>query len=108
MTELSYLIDLLLNHKLSKATKDSVANRIKEIQEIYKPHPVAKPLAPGGVQQAPSTQAFLDRNPDLIQPSQPVEVIAQTPATAAALEHRAKSIANAGVADKATGRPRKW
>jgi hypothetical protein len=106
MTELSYLIDLLLNHKLPKATKDSVAKRIQEIQEVYKPHQVARPLSPGGVQQAPSTQAILDRNPDLI----PVENIAQTVAASQALASRESAIAASmsGTVDKTTGRPRKF
>ncbi len=32
MTELSFLVDLLLNHKLPKVTRDAVAARIKEVE----------------------------------------------------------------------------
>ena len=32
MTELTFLVDLLLNHKLPKATREAVAMRIKEVE----------------------------------------------------------------------------
>ncbi len=32
MTELTFLVDLLLNHKLPKVTRDAVAARIKEVE----------------------------------------------------------------------------
>lgn len=39
VTELQFLIDLLLNHKLPKATKDLVAKRIGEVETGLIPPP---------------------------------------------------------------------
>lgn len=55
MTELSFLIDLLLNQKLNKQVKDLVANRIREIETRS---PQAAPVNLRGA-QAPSTIANL-------------------------------------------------
>ena len=124
MTELSFLIDLLLNHKLPKATKDAVAARIKEVEartaapalrgvstagfvemasrpEQYLPPEIAK--------QAPSMQRIMLKHADVgkVQPvpepvtvttwvePQPVAVVAQNAATAAAMASRNEAIANA-------------
>lgn len=125
MTELSFLVDLLVNHKLPKATAEVVLARLKEVEvtlaasrEIQFPlqprmqHQVPGPLP--GPPQAASTMAILARNPDLAAaiPDAPVKVenIAQTPATAAAMASRQKAIAAsmAGTVDKETGRPRKF
>jgi hypothetical protein len=60
MTELSWLVDLLLNHKLSKPVRDHVANRIRDIEAAQpKPAPqvVRSNLPPAVAMQAPSTIA---------------------------------------------------
>lgn len=57
MTELSYLLDLLLNHKLPRATKLSITERIGLIQS----HTQAPMLQRQGIiAQAPSTQKLID------------------------------------------------
>lgn len=115
MSELSFLIDLLLNHKLPKVTRDAIAGRIKEVESNASSHrPVLAPIRPAAISaQPPSTQAILDRNPDLaaaIAPPVPVENIAQTPATIAAINSRNQAISESlsGKVDKVTGRPRKF
>lgn len=110
MTELTFLIELLLNHKLPKVTKDLIAKRITEVETAFRPQqgpsvsadPAVKPT------QAASTMAILARNPDLT-PS-PVAVVAQTPATAKALADRQESIALAmsGKVEKGRTSPRKF
>jgi hypothetical protein len=52
MTELSFLIELLLNHKLAKATKDAIAERIKEVETR------STASAPGP--RTPSAAAFVE------------------------------------------------
>lgn len=117
-TELTFLIELLLNHKLGKATKDAIAGRIREIEK-----PVIMQRASSSssqlellqlnqsashsltrnastdplVGQAASTQAILARNPDLIPTPKPIELktpeqIAHTAAAAKALADRQESI----------------
>jgi peptidoglycan hydrolase CwlO-like protein len=147
VTELSFLIDLLLNHKLAKATKDAIAERIKEVETAMgslspmqvmlsppKPQAVVPSNLPAEIaKQAPSMQAIMLRHADLaqtqraaIEPAlheaqlrnaniqasepQPVAVVAQTAATAAAMASRNQAIAEslAGKIDKTTGRPRKF
>lgn len=115
-TELTFLIELLLNHKLPKITRDLVASRIRDVEVPPIPRISAPPgddrdnwrgiVAP---QQAASMQAIMARNPDLVPPP-PVVNIAQTPATVAAMNSRQEAI-NAsmnGKVDKASGRPRKF
>jgi hypothetical protein len=115
MSELSFLVDLLVNHKLPKATSDVILARLKEVEvsleasrEIQFPiQPRA--MAPGAPRQAASTQAILDRNPDLAA-AIPIEQVAQTPAAMAAMASRSAAIAESmsGKVDKVTGRPRKF
>ena len=108
MSELSFLVDLLVNHKLPKATSDVVLERLKSVEASLENHAPAKPRLPGPAQAA-STQAILDRNPDLVA-AIPVEQVAQTPAAMAAMASRETAIAEslAGKVDKTTGRPRKF
>jgi len=110
MTELSFLIELLLNHDLPKATKDLLASRIKEVEGnlvAKQPQPLPAYIPPAHLQnQAPSTMAAMAKHadpsivvPTPIVPVEPVAHIAQTPATAAALNARADLI-NAAIAGK--------
>lgn len=123
MTELSFLIELLLNHDLPKATKDLIALRIKEVEVKLTSHTVTySPTPPivltNGPKQAPSTLAAMARHDGTIvslpivnePPPVPVEVIAQTPQTAAAMNSRNQAIADAisGKIDKVSGKPKKW
>lgn len=130
MTELSFLIELLLNHDLPKATKDLIASRIKEVEQMLTITRMVLPATaqiqtlPPKLQQAPSTLAAMARHGDIpnfpgaatfVTPPieaapMPVEVIAQTPQTAAAMNSRNQAIAEsiAGKIDKTTGRPKKW
>lgn len=111
-SELSFLIELLLKHKLPPATKDLIAGRIKDVEAAYQQPVTYTPKGPSnhvvsGVQQAPSTLAIMARNPDLVQP---VAIVAQTPAAAAALADRQNAIAAAmsGKPEKGQTSPRKF
>lgn len=122
ISELSFLIELLLNHKLPTATKQLVKGRIEDVEKSYSTvRPVTniapRPLPAGAAIQAASTQAILDRNPDLANATYnvapipvPVEQIAQTQATANALASRAAAInqAMSGNPEKGRTSPRKF
>lgn len=117
ISELSFLLDLLLNHKLPKPTKDLIAKRIGEVEANLSTVPI-RPAAQvhSGPPQAASTLALMAKHGELPPVSvpqaapEPVAVIAHTPATAAAMQARSESIAAAlsGRVDKNTGQPRKW
>lgn len=124
MTELSFLIELLLNHDLPKATKELIAERIKEVEAIIflvapgSSHAVAQQrfaqnqIVQQGIPQARQAQSTLDamaRHGDVgytapiihaqqlppEMPPVPVEQIAHTPAAAAAMNSRHQAIAEA-------------
>lgn len=125
MTELSFLIELLLNHELPKPTKDALAERIKEVEQTLiarpmiqqqvisaPPNPVTNKFA-----QSPSTLALMAKHgelPPAVDPNNlpPVVAVAQNAVTIAALQERqakiSASLNNSSIVDKATGRPRKW
>jgi len=81
VTELSFLIELLLNHKLPKATQLVIRDRIKEVEtqppvshtlrvapangppQAVPAHMQANPIV---ASQSPSMQAIMARNTDLI------------------------------------------
>jgi hypothetical protein len=129
VTELSFLIDLLLNHKLMKSTKDAIAERIKNLSSPAGNYnvpgiPQIAAIDPSGIPQAASTLAAMARHqardPELLagtkygvnrDPSPvPLESIAQTPAAVQAVNNRQSAINEAlsGKINKETGRPRKW
>lgn len=119
MTELSFLLELLLNHKLPKATRDALAARIKEVEasfakpQIIPPAPAihAPVQRPAKTAQSPSTEKLLAEKftPEerekmaggkAIEPvpvPQPPEVPSQpvTPAAAQALQARQAAIMKA-------------
>lgn len=106
MTELSFLLDLLLNHKLPVATKVAVTERIREVESrlIQSPPSRVPPPSQGFIpphlaNQAPSTIAALARHPDLAVALEQPAVIAHTPAAMAALNARQEAI-NSGMSDK--------
>jgi hypothetical protein len=88
-SELSFLIDLLLNHKLTKPTRDLIATRIQELGMTQSTTPkvqtsgfIQSPqnLIHGGSVQSPSTMAILNRTEETQpQPIQTIPVQAQTP-----------------------------
>ncbi len=127
MTEFGFLLDLLLNHKLPKATKEALIDRIKEVEGRLTQSVMMVPrgsgitpaqistVPPHLVGQAPSTIAAMMRHPDLvaqIAPAEPapVAVIAQTPAAQAAMNARQETInqAMSGKPDKGRTSPRKF
>lgn len=124
MTELTFLLDLLLNHKLPKPTKDAIARRIKDVEVQLQapsigrmlPHTqvtqTASTVPAHLVGQAPSTIAAMMKHPDLaaaLEPA-PVTVIAQTPAAQAAMNARNEALASAmsGKVEKGRTSPRKF
>ncbi len=92
-TELTFLVDLLLNHKLQKSTKDLIAERLKEFASDPGPRPraIQASVPPELANQSPSTIAAMLRHAEPVEP-QPVAVIAQTPAAVAALNSRQQAI----------------
>lgn len=121
MTELAFLLDLFLNHKLPMATKRAISDRIKEVEQRLsiplpgRVAPAAMPqnIPPHLVGQAPSTIAAMMKHPDLASPipePPPVAVIAQTPAAMAAVNARADAIAAgmSGKPEKGRTSPRKF
>ena len=114
-TELSFLLELLLNHKLPKLTKDLVSERIKEVeQRLSNASPVTH-VTQRSVSvpyQAPSTVALMEKHGiEIPQPAPvPIEQVAQNPATAQALASRQQAIAQAlsGNFPKGQERPRKF
>lgn len=124
ISELSFLIELLLNHKLPKPTRDAVAERIKDVEANLATNPTihtrlssvnGSPVVVGGSVQSASTAALLAKHPDLVAqmnaaPAAPVAVIAQTPAAVAAMNSRQTAINEAlsGKAEKGRTSPRKF
>lgn len=130
MTELSFLIELLLEHELKADTKKAIAARIKDVesdisQNMIHKQPSVSPVIqyPKGQTnnvgtQAPSTLALMAKHGDIepapvmppIPEPMPVTQVAHTPAAAAAMNSRnaAISASIAGKVDKTTGRPKKW
>jgi hypothetical protein len=80
MSEITFLIELLLNHKLTKTTKEVIAARIKEIEDLR--HPPEKCLEVIKAKASPSAV--------------PEGQIAQTPAAQEALRKRTELMQSAG------------
>lgn len=124
MSELAFLIELILKHKLQTQTKLLIAERIREVEMsvsrvmIPQIQIAPRPAVVGGSPQAPSTQALLEKHAmqagviqTVSEPAVvPVEAVAQNQATAAAMASRNRAIAESisGKTDKTTGRPRKF
>lgn len=127
MTELSFLLELLLEHELPKATQTLIKERVKEIQ-IQPQHAYAAPVQRSPrTNQAASTQRTLDQMAEEngltpVQMSTAMDVasqvqsqtipnqIAQTPAAVAAMNQRAEAIriATSGKEEKGRTSPRKF
>lgn len=134
MTELSFLLDLLLNHKLPKVTKELIVERVREVEKkidsaesrtVYLQPQQAKIQLPSGTVQSPSTLALMAKHGDippnisgmiadipLPPPPVPVEQIAQTAATQAAMVAREAAMQGRKSEQIMTGKgiqgPRKW
>lgn len=118
MTELSFLLDLLLNHKLPRPTKEAITERIKEIEMRQVQASMPRTMAARApTNQSPSTQRILDEMAAEGQAgvpiaAMPVDVshVGQTPAAAAALQRRQEAIAIAvsGKEEKGRTSPRKF
>ncbi len=136
MSELSFLLELLLEHKLPKVTKDAIKERIKTLQipsttTIHTSGYIAPVQRPPKTAQSPSTQKILEEMAaeggapvggfpqgggfppvPMIEPSESVAPaqIAQTPAAMAALAQRNEAIriATSGKEEKGRSSPRKF
>ena len=106
--ELTFLTELFLHHKLSKATREFIAQRIEEVSNTYNgkssapiPHALSNIPPPAHMAgQPPSTIAAMMRHEEKAQNPEPPAVIAQTPATAAAMNAR-----NAVIMQAMSGKP---
>lgn len=119
MTEIKWLIEMLMNNKLSPQVKDKFIARIGEVEEYLsqvRPQQQAfqRSLPPTPNQQSPSTQKILDEmaqeQGSAILPLVPPQIMAQTPAAAQALIQRQAVIAQATLGSTEVGRksPRKF
>lgn len=123
MTELSFLIKLLLLDELPKPIKEMVAERIREVEmllcksgDAYTQVKVNLPQTHQVPINFPGVISSRNGGPPSTQPPPPPiiaeqpEVVAQTPQTQAALASRQQAIdaALSGKIDKVNGRPRKF
>ena len=118
MSELSFLLDLLLNEKLSKSVKDKIAARVKEVEGNMNTIPVMRaqvlPQAKiiNGAVQSPSTVAALERQAAGLPPAP--ETVVASPAAVQAIAQRNQAMNEAVNATHNSGfpkgrtSPRKW
>ena len=102
MTELSFLIDLLLNHKLPKATQAAIKERIDNVQN-------AQPQLLSAQSQPRLAPTFSIKPASQEPAAVPIEQVAQNPTTQAAIAHRQAMIdaaANRKVMPGTTGAPK--
>lgn len=111
MSELSFLIDLLLNEKLSKSVRTKIAERVKEVEVKFAAPPVftmgptlPPPKVINGALQAPSTVAAMERHAAEAPP------VVASPVVANALMERERALAAATSGKPEAGRtsPRKF
>lgn len=109
MTELSFLLELLLEHELKKETQKLIRERIKEIEQ---PRAQTRPVQTG---QAPSMQRAVaemeqDQAIRVNFAQMPPQAIPQSPAVAQAMAHRQALVAQAisGKEEKGRTSPRKF
>lgn len=119
MTELSFLIELLLNHDLPKETKALIASRIKDVEANLVQRPVGQAPAwvppPNTPPQAASTLALMAKHGELspqMVPTPTVVAPQQAAATAQAAALRTAQLAAIAEenkkAPKGTTGARKW
>lgn len=111
MSEIQWLINILMTCKLTDSVKKKFIARIGEVEakltstlQVYRPAAIVSPSG-----QAASTQRILNEMASDGMPASPA-VIAQTPATAAALAQRENLIKSALSSKPEAGRtsPRKF
>ncbi len=117
ISELSFLIDLLINPRDPEQLKKDLAERIKYVEQNYSNvtavtrSPQVATLFANGL-QAPSTLAAMARHGDTMvvndPPAVPVEQIAQTPITADAMARHAAIMGGAKPAVGRDGRPKRF
>lgn len=123
-SELSFLLDLLLNQRMPLTTKELIVERIKVVESNLSLSSMSMGRAPISAHgaspiQAPSTLAAMARHGDytVIPPPEmppipitPVAVIAQTAPAVAAMNARNQAISESlsGKIDKSRGSPRKF
>jgi len=110
MTELSFLLSLLLDQQLNKTVKGLIKERIKEIEGTSANRPIILKSSHLVTNQSPSTQKILDEMAAEGKALPIPEHIAQTPQAAQALASRAQAIAQAtsGVSEPGRRSPRKF
>ena len=101
MSELSFLIELLLNHKIPKKTKDLIKDRISLIESH---RPQSQAIRPQIPLQAPSMQRSIEEmeNGAIHIPQPP---IATSPGAAQALQKRQQLIDQAARSGPFGGHP---
>lgn len=115
MTEIQWLVDIMLNNKLSEPVKQKFIARIGEVEAKLtpaKPSVYQGPIHPTAQSQSPSTQAALARQQaEGIDPfAGSTSPVAQTMVAAQALNARQQAIAIAasGAPEKGRTSPRKF
>jgi hypothetical protein len=125
MTELDFLLELILDDDMPKTLKPKIKDRIAVIQTpmssavVRQPQPVIRsvqsmqtiePTNTAQVGQSPSTMARLQELelpfPEPVTP----KVVAQSPQAVAAIQARQQAIAQqtSGIHEKGRTSPRKW
>lgn len=119
MSELSFLLELLLEHELKKETQKLIRERIKEIEakpsRVEEMAPIYRVTHEERGKQAPSMQrAVAEMEQDqAIQANfaqMPPQAVPQSPAVAQAMAHRQALVAQAisGKEEKGRSSPRKF
>lgn len=106
MTEIQFLVDILMNFKLPEPVKQKFIARIGEVEALlYKGTKTYLPIASQNpsLVQAPSTQKLLD---EILQDGR--ATVIQSPVAAEALAHRQQVIAQAGKPEPGRTSPRKF
>lgn len=101
MTEIKWLVDIILNHKLSPAVRDKFVARIGEVESRLN-QPGTNVIVRSTSSQVPSTQKILDEIAD-----EPI-VNSQVAAQALAARQQAIAQATSGAPEKGRTSPRKF
>lgn len=112
MTEIQWLVDIMLNNKLSEPVKQKFIARIGEVEAKLSPIPTRIVTPQPMMNQSPSTQAALARQiTEGVDPfAGSTSPVAQTMVAAQALNARQQAIAIAasGAPEKGRTSPRKF
>lgn len=114
MTELTFLLELFMNHKLGKNTRQLIAERIREVEEQINMSPkIGQTYSAPQSNQVPSTATALARQAQIesappLTPPQVNMMIGQTVAASAAMTSRQQAISEAISGQMKSDRPRKF